>query len=457
MLWKRCLQHLENELPQAEFNMWIRPLQCEIDDTTVRILAPNRYIRDRVEQDYLQQLKDALSAFDKDRSEPLSVVVSVGDRDAAARDGGTVTVNPVATPNPDDPAKHPTIRALDETLMAEHRFNADYSFDNHVEGKSNQLARAAAIQVGENPGAAYNPLFIYGGVGLGKTHLMQAAGNLIRNANGEARVAYAHSERFVNHMVRALQENAINDFKRFYRSLDALLIDDIQFFAGKTQSQEEFFHTFNTLLEGQRQVVITSDRFPKQMVGVEERLRSRFESGLTVHIEPPELETRVAILHRKAHSMQVALPEDVAFFVAEHIRSNVRELEGAMHRLLASGRFTGRPLDMELATEALKDVLPHHERHITVEKIQKTVADYYHIRVSDLLSKRRNRQISRPRQMSMALCKDLTELSLPMIGDSYGGRDHTTVLHACRQITKLRAEDEKIRQDYDNLSRQLTA
>jgi chromosomal replication initiator protein len=286
---------------------------------------------------------------------------------------------------------------------------------------------------------------------------MQAAGNLIRNGKQNSRVAYAHSERFVNHMVRALKENAINDFKRFYRSLDALLIDDIQFFAGKTQSQEEFFHTFNTLLEGQRQVVITSDRFPKQMDGVEERLRSRFESGLTVLIEPPELETRVAILHRKARSMDVVIPDDVAFFVAERIRSNVRELEGAFHRLLASARFTGRSLDMELATEALKDVLPHHERNITIEKIQRSVADYYHIRVADLLSKRRNRQISRPRQVSMALAKELTELSLPIIGDAFGGRDHTTVLHACRQIKKLRAEDEKIRKDYDNLSRLLTA
>src|SRR5690606_20618527 len=308
----------------------------------------------------------------------------------------------------------------------------------------NQLARAAALQVGANPGRAYNPLFIYGGVGLGKTHLMQAAGNLICQNNDSAKVVYIHSERFVADMVRALQHNEINEFKRYYRSLDALLIDDIQFFAGKSHSQEEFFHTFNTLLEGQRQVVITSDRFPKEISGVQERLISRFGSGLTVPIDPPELETRVAILKKKARQKDITLDDDAAFFMAKQIRSNVRELEGALHRVIASSGITGRLIDLDLIKEALRDLIVFQEKQVTINNIQKRVAEYYNIRVLDLLSKKRNRNIARPRQVAMALAKELTNMSLPDIGDGFGGRDHTTVIHGCRKIEELIQSDSKM-------------
>jgi chromosomal replication initiator protein len=335
------------------------------------------------------------------------------------------------------------------------RLNPDFTFATFVEGKSNQLARAAAIQVGENPGRAYNPLFIYGGVGLGKTHLMHAVGNQIRARNGAARVAYVHSERFVGDMVRALQHNTINEFKTAYRTLDALLIDDIQFFAGKERSQEEFFHTFNALLEGQQQVILTCDRYPKEVEGLEERLKSRFGWGLTVAIEPPELETCVAILMSKASAAGVELPEEVAFFVAKRIRSNVRELEGAMRRVIANSQFTGRPITLEFAKEALKDLLALQERLVTIENIQKTVAEYFKIRVADLLSKRRSRSITRPRQVAMALAKELTNHSLPEIGDAFGGRDHTTVLHACRVIKELRDSQTRMNEDYQNLLRTL--
>jgi chromosomal replication initiator protein len=337
------------------------------------------------------------------------------------------------------------------------RLNAEYTFENFVEGKSNQLARAAAMQVGSNPGMAYNPLFIYGGVGLGKTHLMHAIGNLVIANRPDARVAYVHSEQFVGDMVRALQHNTINGFKAAYRSLDALLIDDIQFFANKERSQEEFFHTFNALLEGQRQVILTCDRFPKEVSGLEERLRSRFGWGLTVAIEPPELETSVAILMSKAAARHIVLPEEVAFFIAQRIRSNVRELEGALHRVMANASFTGRPITLEFAKEALRDLLALQEKLVTMENIQKIVAEYCKIRVADLLSKRRNRSIARPRQIAMSLSKELTNHSLPEIGDRFGGRDHTTVLHACRRIKLLRESDTRVREDYQNLLRILTA
>ena len=336
------------------------------------------------------------------------------------------------------------------------RLNADFTFTNHIEGKSNQLARAAARQVGENPGSAYNPLFIYGGVGLGKTHLMQAAGNLMLEHRAGANIAYVHSERFVADMVKALQHNAMNEFKKLYRNLDALLIDDIQFFVGKERSQEEFFHTFNALLEGQRQIIITADRFPKELVGVEERLVSRFGSGLTVSIEPPELETRVAILITKARQEGIELAEDVAFFIARRVRSNVRELEGALRRVLASSYFTGRPIDLDLAGDSLKDLLSFQDRLITINNIQKVVAEYYKIRVSDLHSKSRMRQVTRPRQLAMALAKELTQHSLPEIGDAFGGRDHTTVIHACRRVAELASKDTRTKEDYDNLCRTLT-
>ncbi|MCZ6879626.1 MAG: chromosomal replication initiator protein DnaA, partial [Gammaproteobacteria bacterium] len=337
------------------------------------------------------------------------------------------------------------------------RLNADYTFETFVEGKSNQLAKAAAIQVAANVGRAYNPLLIYGGVGLGKTHLMHAIGNAVIAANPGANVAYVHSERFVGDMVKALQHNRINQFKRAYRSLNALLIDDIQFFAGKERSQEEFFHTFNALLEGQNQVILTCDRYPKEVSGLEERLKSRFGWGLTVAIEPPELETSVAILMSKAAQENVDLPEEVAFFIARRIRSNVRELEGALRRVAANSRFTGQPITLEFARDALRDLLAVQEKLVTVENIQKIVAEYYKIRLADMLSKRRSRSIARPRQIAMSLAKELTSHSLPEIGDLFGGRDHTTVLHACRKIKQLRESENRVREDYQNLLRTMNS
>jgi chromosomal replication initiator protein len=335
------------------------------------------------------------------------------------------------------------------------RLNPGFTFESFVEGKSNQLARAAAVQVASNPGRAYNPLFIYGGVGLGKTHLMHAIGNTILHQDPSARVAYIHSERFVGDMVRGLQHNTIAEFKRAYRSLNALLIDDIQFFAGKERSQEEFFHTFNALLEGQRQIVLTCDRYPKEVSGLEERLKSRFGWGLTVAIEPPELETSVAILMSKAALENQRLPDEVAFFIAQRIRSNVRELEGALRRVMANARFTGSPITLDFAKEALRDLLALQEKLVTIENIQRTVAEYFKIRVADLLSKRRSRSITRPRQIAMALAKELTRHSLPEIGDAFGGRDHTTVLHACRRVKLLRESENRVAEDYNNLLRTL--
>ena len=334
--------------------------------------------------------------------------------------------------------------------------NTSFTFANFVEGKSNQLGLAAATQVAENPGGSYNPLFIYGGVGLGKTHLMHAVGNALINRRPNAKVVYLHSERFVADMVKALQLNAINDFKRYYRSVDALLIDDIQFFAGKERSQEEFFHTFNALLEGGQQIILTCDRYPKEINGLEERLKSRFGWGLTVAIEPPELETRVAILMKKAQQAAMDLPNDAAFFIAQRIRSNVRELEGALKRVIANAHFTGRPISIDLVREALKDLLALQDRLVSVDNIQRVVAEYYKIKVADLHSKRRSRSVARPRQVAMHLAKELTNHSLPEIGDVFGGRDHTTVLHACRKIKELLDSDADIREDVKNLLRTLT-
>ena len=431
-IWPLCLTRLENDLPIQQFNTWIRPLQAVEKETGLTLLAPNRYVRDTVERDYLGQISGLANKF---RHQDIDISIDIGsDRPPRGPDKAAATPRPV---------------------RFEGRLNPAFTFVSHVAGKSNQLARAAAQQVGENPGRAYNPLFIYGGVGLGKTHLMQAAGNAVVERVADARVVYVHSERFVADMVKALQHNEINNFKRYYRSLDMLLIDDIQFFAGKSHSQEEFFHTFNTLLDGQRQVIITSDRFPREISGVQERLISRFGSGLTVPIDPPELETRVAILIKKARAREVSLPEDVAFFIAEQIRSNVRELEGALHRLVASANFTGRTIDVDLARDALRDLLDAHQRQVNIQNIQKTVANYFKMRVSDLHSRKRSRQIARPRQMAMALAKELTSMSLPEIGDAFGGRDHTTVLHAQRKIKALLQTDPKIKEDHQALLRLL--
>ena len=439
MLWNRCVRDLQAELPEQEFNTWIRPLQAVEDGAVLRLLAPNRFVVDWLRSHYLDRIVEIVD----DLGGQTELVIEVGSRHAPAVAAKEPPVAPAAVKSP-------------PPMTIESRLNPAFTFDRFVEGKSNQLARAAASQVGENPGKSYNPLFIYGGVGLGKTHLMHAVGNAMLQRTPAARVAYVHSERFVGDMVRGLQHNRISEFKRTYRSLDALLIDDIQFFAGKDRSQEEFFHTFNELLEGQRQIVLTCDRYPKEVSGLEERLKSRFGWGLTVAIEPPELETSVAILMSKASAEGVELPEEVAFFIAKRIRSNVRELEGALRRVIANSRFTGRPINLDFAKEALRDLLALQARLVSIENIQKTVAEYFKIRVGDLLSKKRSRSIARPRQIAMALAKELTNHSLPEIGDAFGGRDHTTVLHGCRRVESLRETDKRIDDDYLNLLRTLT-
>ncbi len=446
-LWNRCLRVLESELPEQQFNTWVRPLQAIESEDELKLLAPNRYVIDWLEQNSLPRIKELLDAFAEGPAPNL--VLDVGTR------AGAVNHSPQPAAGHEPAAGGPArVRKLLPTVLGG-RINPDFTFDGFVEGKSNQLAKAAAIQVAGNPGKAYNPLFIYGGVGLGKTHLMHAVANKLKERNPDARLAYVHSERFVGDMVKGLQHNTMNDFKTAYRSLDALMIDDIQFFAGKERSQEEFFHTFNALLESQQQVILTCDRYPKEVDGLEERLKSRFGWGLTVAIEPPELETCVAILMSKAALAVVELPEEVAFFVAKRIRSNVRELEGALRRLMATSEFTGRPITLDLAKEALRDLLALQEKLVTIENIQKTVAEYYKIRIADLLSKRRSRSIARPRQVAMALAKELTNHSLPEIGDAFGGRDHTTVLHGCRRIKELRESERRVGEDYMNLLRTL--
>ena len=453
-IWDDCLNHLRKEIADDVVNTWLLPLHCSTMDQTLKLLAPNRYVLNHVRQNLFEQIESTILAMDAGIDRVQCEIGSHGSdtlpSSTYSKAVGTHSRTPEAMPFAME-----FVDSKEKPLPQQTggRINRDYTFDNHVEGKSNQLARAAAQQVGRHAGSSYNPLFIYGGVGLGKTHLMQAAGNLILDTNPDARVAYIRSELFVNDMVSALRNNAMNEFKRYYRSLDALLIDDIQFFARKTQTQEEFFHTFNSLLEGQRQIIITSDRIPKAMTDVEERLISRFGSGLTVAIDPPELETRVAILERKAAQLGKELPKEVAFFVANTIRSNVRELEGALHRIIASHGFTGRTIDIDLAREALRDIVMYRESRTSIENIQQTVAEYFKIRVADLLSKKRSRDIARPRQIAMAFAKELTTHSLPQIGDRFGGRDHTTVLHACRKVEELLRSDNKVREDYRNLQR----
>ncbi|MBV8404073.1 MAG: chromosomal replication initiator protein DnaA [Gammaproteobacteria bacterium] len=437
-LWTRCMGALEAELPEQQFNTWVRPLQAMEGNGALKLLAPNRFVVDWVNANLLPRIGELLR--DASTGESPIVTVEVGSRSVPLR-GAPLAV--AVAPR----------RA--EGLVVGARLNQDFTFASFVEGKSNQLAKAAALQVAENPGRAYNPLFLYGGVGLGKTHLMHSIAHLIKDNDAEARIAYVHSERFVGDMVRALQHNSMNEFKTAYRSLDALMIDDIQFFAGKERSQEEFFHTFNELLEGQHQVILSCDRYPKEVEGLEERLKSRFGWGLTVAIEPPELETCVAILMTKAQGAGVTLPEEVAFFIAKRIRSNVRELEGALRRVIANSRFTGRAITLEFTKEALKDLLSLQAKLVTIENIQKTVADYYKVRMADLLSKRRSRSVARPRQVAMALAKELTTHSLPEIGDAFGGRDHTTVLHACKRIKDLRDIEQRMKEDYSNLLRTL--
>jgi len=439
-IWKNCLERLEGVLPPQQYNTWIRPLQAVEDKNSIQLLAPNRFVLDWIKEKYLDlinsQIEHLLSGSD------FTLTLEVGSQ---AKKNGALNPGGIEKAKPGQ-RQQPTARRHSDNL------NPIFLFESFVEGKSNQLARAASVQTSENPGLAYNPLFIYGGVGLGKTHLMHAIGHKILGYRPNANVAYLHSERFVADMVRALQHNSINEFKRYYRSLDVLLIDDIQFFAGKERSQEEFFHTFNALQEGQHQIVLTCDRYPKEVSGLEERLKSRFGWGLTVSIDPPELETRVAIINKKAELVNICLPDEVAFFIAKRFRSNVRELEGALNRVIANSNLTGNPINLEFAQHALKDLLLLQDKQITIENIQKTTAEYYKIRVADLLSKRRSRSVARPRQVAMALAKELTSHSLPEIGDAFGGRDHTTVLHACRKILALRQQEQKISEDYKNLS-----
>ncbi|MFC3203281.1 chromosomal replication initiator protein DnaA [Alteromonas oceani] len=506
-LWNQCLERLRQELPTQQFVMWIRPLTSEQNQDAVTLYAPNRFILDWVREKYRDKINQLFVEFSGGKQAPqlrFEVVQrraapaasnpapSVTDSDPirgsargssfsasvdnysqppqqsnAFTNGNNASMqSPPAAPAPVSARVNPPASAgqtvnkvipIPEGVSHKSNINPTYQFDNFVEGKSNQLARAAASQVANNPGGSYNPLFIYGGTGLGKTHLLHAVGNGILNTKQDAKIIYMHSERFVQDMVKALQNNAIEDFKRFYRSVDALLIDDIQFFANKERSQEEFFHTFNALLEGNQQIILTSDRYPKEIDGVEDRLKSRFGWGLTIAIEPPELETRVAILMRKAAENNIQLPNEVAFFIAKRLRSNVRELEGALNRVIANANFTGRPITIDFVREALRDLLALQEKLVTVDNIQKTVADYYKIKVSDILSKRRSRSVARPRQVAMALSKELTNHSLPELGNLFGGRDHTTVLHACRKIEQLKEESHDIKEDYKNLIRTLSS
>jgi chromosomal replication initiator protein len=443
-LWRRCLDRLEGELPAQQFNTWIRPLQAIEDAEALRLLAPNRFVRDWVSDHYAGRIAEVMTGVGSPAG--TKVIIQVGSRAMPTVDRARGGEKKAVEDKPGGPVRRRHVSGL----------RPEFTFATFVEGKCNQLGRAASIQVAENPGEAYNPMFIYGGVGLGKTHLMHAIGNMIRERNPQVKVLYLHSERFVTDMVKALQHNAINDFKRYYRSVDALLIDDIQFFVGKERSQEEFFHTFNALLEDQQQVVLTCDRYPKEVDGLEERLKSRFGWGLTVAMEPPELETRVAIIMSKAQNAKVQLPDEVAFFMAKRIRSNIRELEGALRRVIANSQFTAQPITLEFAREALRDLLALQEKLVTIENIQKTVADYYKIRVADLISKRRSRSVARPRQVAMSIAKELTNRSLPEIGDAFGGRDHTTVLHACRKIAELCKTESGIKEDYRILLRTLT-
>ncbi len=445
-LWKACLKCLERELSEPQLNTWIRPLHARDDNGTLRLLAPNRFVLDWVKKHHLIQIKTVLERLRPEQPPQVLLEIGSGDQTLPMAQGEE-------TPET-EPATRPAIEASE--LLKSGALNPEFTFTTFVEGNSNQIARAACLQVTQNPGKAYNPLFIYGGTGLGKTHLIHAVGNMLRERDASAQVVYQNCEHFVADMVRSLQHNAINEFKRRYRVLDALLIDDVQFLAGKERSQEEFFYTFNSLLESRQQVILTCDRYPKEVAGLEDRLKSRFGSGLTVAVEPPELETRVAILKSKAEQIQLGLPDEVAFFIAQRIRSNVRELEGALRRVYANAQFTGRPITLAFAKEVLSDLLTLQDKLVTIENIQRTVADYYKITLGDLLSNSRLRVLSRPRQIAMTLTKELTVLSLPEIGEAFGGRDHTTVLHACRRVRELQHSDPQIRDDYTNLLSTLT-
>ncbi len=503
-LWDYCKNQLKQELPDQQFVTWIQPLQLEVAEASksesehLYLIAPNRFIKTHVDKNFknrIETLADQFSPnslsielldasniqkvqttepvqtisknsatpinsnFDRDNSflsEPGSNTSNIDTQPDTGIFGGSDNFDVKLDLDNDFSSQAPSAN-LSSHEAFESNVDSELTFNSFVEGKSNQLAKAAAIQVSENPGGSYNPLFLYGASGLGKTHLMHAVGNELLKRNSKAKVVYLHSERFVANMVKALQQNKINEFKRYYRSVDALLIDDIQFFAGKERSQEEFFHTFNSLIEGGQQIILTCDRYPREIKGLEERLKSRFSWGLSVAVEPPELETRVAILMQKARQQNMSMSEDAAFFIARRLRSNVRELEGALKRVIAQAHFKNRPIDIELIKESLKDLLSMQDRLVSIDNIQKTVAEYYKIKVSDLHSKRRNRSVARPRQVAMSLSKELTSHSLPEIGDAFGGRDHTTVLHACRKIEELKESNTDIEEDLKNLLRILTA
>jgi chromosomal replication initiator protein len=436
--WPRCLERLEAELPVDEVHTWLRPLQAEAHADGLTLYAPNAFVVDRVREHYLARIRELMAHF---VGGPAPVAVAVGSIKRS------------------EPAPAPTAGgSRPATPPVEFAGNLDshYTFDNFVEGRSNQLGRAAALQVAQNPGRAYNPLLLYGGSGLGKTHLMYAAGNLMRKNNPGMRVLYLRSEQFFSAMMKSLQDKSMDQFKRQFQQVDALLIDDIQFFAGKNTTQEEFFHTFNALFDGKQQIILTCDRYPREVENLETRLKTRLTWGLSVAIEPPDFETRAAIITAKAVERGVKIPDDVAYLIAKRMRSNVRDLEGALNTLAARSNFMAKPITAEFAQETLRDLLRAQQQAVSISNIQKTVADYYQLRMADLLSKRRTRSLARPRQMAMALSKELTEHSLPEIGDAFGGRDHTTVMHACKVMRELRELDGKLREDWDKLLRKLS-
>ncbi|GAW87038.1 chromosomal replication initiator protein [Bathymodiolus platifrons methanotrophic gill symbiont] len=443
-IWNSCLSRLENEISTNDLNTWIRPLQAQEENDVIKLLAPNQFIIAHVKEQFLGKIEDAVYEFS---SGQYTVKMEIGTRN----------VKPAITANQNrifagTPANEPQKKKKKTPTF----INTAFTFENFVEGKSNQLAKAASIQVSENIGKAYNPLLIYGASGLGKTHLMHAIGNAILAKNPNANIVYLHSEKFVQDMVKAFQQNSINAFKDYYRNVDALFVDDIQFFAGKERSQEEFFHTFNSLLEKKNQVVLTCDKYPKEIEGLEDRLKSRFGWGLPVAVEPPDLETRAAILMNKAQQNNVELDHEVAFFIGKRIPSNVRDLEGALRRVLANAQFTGADITIDFAKEALHDLISLQDKLVSIDNIQKTVADYFKIRIADLLSKSRKQSVTRPRQIAMSLARELTSHSLPEIGDAFSGRDHTTVINACKRIKALRTSDYKVEEDYANLLRTLS-
>jgi chromosomal replication initiator protein len=439
--WQQCLARFEEELPAQQYRTWIKPLQAHSDGTSLTLTAPNRFVLQWVKDRFLGRIRELADAY---FHEPCEIRLTLADGSAST---GTVAAKPTGQTHA--PARTAISPRNGQREVS--RLNPSFTFDNFVTGKANELARAAATQVSERPGSAYNPLFIYGGVGLGKTHLIQAIGNALQARAPESKIRYIHAEQYVSDVVRAYQHKAFDDFKRYYHSLDLLLVDDIQFFSGKSRTQEEFFYAFNALLESHKQVVITCDTYPKEISGIESRLISRFGWGLTVAVEPPELEMRVAILLKKAEAEGIVLDQAVAFFLAKHIQSNVRELEGALKRVLAYARFSGQDISVDLARDALRDLLSVQSRQISIENIQKTVADYYKIKVSEMYSKKRSRNVARPRQIAMALAKELTQLSLPDIGEAFGGRDHTTVLHACRKVALLRSTNSDVTRDINSL------